>query len=424
MKNKTAYFTALEKLLSFESVYSTPEPNAPFGRANRQALDFFLNTAKDLGFETVNYDGYAGEVIFGNGQEIGIIGHLDVVPVGHGWDSPPFTLTKKDGKYFARGISDDKAPLLSCLFALKELKDSGENVGVKFRLIAGCDEESGWRDVEYLKTKTSLPEYGFSPDGNFPLSYAEKGMYEITFTLPKLNKFSQIKGGTVVNAVCDYAQAVQNDQKINLELIKKHGLSVKNGNVIESYGKAAHGSTPHLGKNAIKPLLEYMLDMGENVGNAIEYLFNDQLKVGELENEQGKVTFSPDLVFEKNGETYITCDCRVPAPFSLDTVMKKFNRFNMSVTVKTRHEPVMVQKDGWFVQTLLSAHDCVLGTESTPLSMGGSTFARAFKKGCAFGPSFPNYDNKIHDANENESEENLLTAYEIYKKAIFALAKI
>lgn len=423
MENKTKYFKALEKLISFESVYSAPQPNAPFGTANKNALEFFLSTASQMGFKTIDYDGYAGEVVFGEGEEIGIIGHLDVVPVGHGWDSPPFSLTKKDGKYFARGIGDDKAPLLSCLFALKELKDSGTDVGVKFRLIAGCDEESGWRDVEYIKTKTTLPEYGFSPDGNFPLSYAEKGMYEISFELPKLTYFSDLKGGTVVNAVCDFASAVQHGKEVDLELIKKHGLTVKNGNVIQSFGKAAHGSTPHLGKNAIKPLLEYMLDMGENVKQVIDFLFNDTLGVSSLKNEQGIITFSPDLIFEKEEKVFITCDCRIPAPFTLSTAMEKFKCFGLPITVKTRHEPVMVQKDGWFVQTLLNSYDNIMQTTSVPLSMGGSTFARAFKKGCAFGPSFPNYDNKIHDANENESEENLLKAYEIYKKAIFSLAK-
>ena len=39
------------------------------------------------------------------------------------------------------------------------------------------------------------------------------------------------------------------------KLLEKHGLKLKDGNIIESFGKAAHGSNPHLGKNAFKPFV-------------------------------------------------------------------------------------------------------------------------------------------------------------------------
>lgn len=421
MLNLENYIKTLEKLISFKSTASIASDGAPFGLETQKALEFFLQTASDMGFTTINYDNYAGEVVFGEGEEVGIIGHLDVVPAGSNWQTDPFTLTKVDEKFFARGISDDKGPMLSCLFALKELKDSKITPKRKIRLFVGCDEESGWRDVQYLKTKTTLPEYGFSPDGNFPLSYAEKGMYEIEFTLPKLKGFFGLKGGTVVNAVCDHASTFAKQGFINTELIKKHGLSLKNGNVIESLGKSAHGSAPHLGKNALKPLLEYMRDMGEDLDHAIDCLFNDKFEIFSMKNEQGYVTFSPDLICEQNGTPILTCDCRIPAPFTIEDVAKKFEFFNLPINIKERHNPLLVEKDGWFIKTLLSAYNKVMNEKASPISMGGSTFARAFKKGCAFGSAFPNYDNKIHDAGEHETQTNLLNAYEIYKTAIFAL---
>ena len=88
---------------------------------NKKALHYFLNLAKNFGFETKNYDDYAGEIIFGEGEEIGIIGHLDVVPEGEGWNTPPYELTKIDGIYYGRGVSDDKGLTLMNLYALKAL---------------------------------------------------------------------------------------------------------------------------------------------------------------------------------------------------------------------------------------------------------------------------------------------------------------
>ncbi len=422
MENFASFIKDLETLISFDSKKEPATPDAPFGEAVKNALDFFLKRAKEMGFETINYDNYVGEVVFGEGEEIGIIGHLDIVPAGTGWQTNPFTLTEKDGFLYGRGISDDKTPLLLSLYLLKEIKDSGIIPNRKIRLFAGCDEESGWKDIKYLQTKTTLPEYGFSPDGNFPVMYAEKGMYEVEFCLPMLKNFKNLSGGTVVNAVCAYAKAQANSDGINEALLKKHGLTV-NGDVIESVGVSAHGSAPQLGKNALKPLFEYFLALGEDVKNLLDCLFYDLKKVSILNTEQGFVTFSPDLIREENGKIYITCDCRIPAPLTIDDVKKVFDTFGIPYNVIERHPPMMVEKDGWFVDALLSAYNTVTGKSEKPVSMGGSTFARAFKKGCAFGPDFNTYNNCVHNANERLSIEDIHSAYNIYKLAVINLIK-
>lgn len=424
MLDLTNFLKNLGKLISYKSVLGKPSENAPFGKEVRDALSFFLSLAKDFGFETIDYDGYAGEVVFGTGEEVGIVGHLDVVPVGIGWETDPFTLTEKDGVLYGRGVSDDKAPLLACLYALKELKDSNTPVSKKFRLILGCNEETGWQDIKYMKTKTTFPEYGFSPDGNFPLTYAEKGITEVSFTLPCLKNFVDIKGGTVVNAVCDYASVISL-KAIDYENIEKFGLKVKDGNLIESFGKAAHGSTPEKGKNAILPLLQYLASQGEDVKTAIDALFLDKYSLTKLGSEQGFITLSPDLISQDENGVTINCDCRIPAPLSLENdAMPIFNKFGMPVKTKVRHDPSMVEKEGAFVKTLLNAYNEITGENALPQSSGGVTFSRVFKRGCAFGPKFANHNDQIHDANENLPIKNLLSYYEIYKKALFDLNNI
>ena len=255
--------THLNALLSFNSIKAEPKKGKPFGEETRSAFDYFMSLAKSFGFETIDYDGYAGEVIYGEGQEIGIIGHLDIVPAGTGWSVNPFALTEKDGYYYGRGISDDKGPMLCCLYALKELKDEKVTFNKKIRLIVGCNEESGWKDLEYLNTKTTLPEYGFSPDGNFPIGYAEKGVYPTIFSIPKLKNFTNLTGGTAINAVCGFASVVAREN-IDKSLLEQFNLKETNGK-IESVGVSCHGSTPHLGKNALKPLFELFLSCGEQV---------------------------------------------------------------------------------------------------------------------------------------------------------------
>ena len=425
MKYFDEYLSDLKTLISFNSVKGEKSADAPFGEENKKALEFFLQRAKDFGFETINYDNYIGEIVFGEGEEIGIIGHLDIVPVGDiGWETPPLTLVEKDGFLFGRGVSDDKGPTLLNLYVLRELKENGFIPDKKIRFFAGCNEESGWADIDYFKTKSSFPEYGYSPDGTFPLTYAEKGIYQIKFCLPAFKNFTSIKGGVAINAVCAYATAIPTEKGIDTDLLQKHNLVLKD-NVIESYGKAAHGSAPHLGKNAIKPLLEYFADMGEKTQHVIDFLFNDKANLFGMITEQGKVTLSPNVIEQQGDKVFITCDCRIPAPLTIDDVLKVVDTFNLEYTLLPHSlEPMMVEKDGWFVQALLSSYNQITGETGKPISMGGSTFARAFKKGCSFGFSFiGRYNHFAHDANERISIADVEQAYEIYKTAIIKLAK-
>ncbi len=422
MNNFNEFIRDLSRLISIKTEQESPLGDAPFGENIKKALNVFLSMAKDMGFESKNYDNYIGEITFGEGQEIGIIGHLDVVPSGNGWDTPPYELTKIGDTYYGRGIVDDKAPLLLCLYALKELKDSGLKPSKKFRLFVGCNEESGWKDVEYFTKNYSFPDYGFSPDGNFPVTYSEKGISIITFSLPKLKNFSNLRGGTVVNAVCGEASCTASPQGINLEKLAKHGLSL-DGDKIISVGKSAHGSQPQNGVNAMKALFAYFADMGEDVQKVVDYIFNDKAGLFSHKNEQGTLTLSAGLLSETESEIKITCDMRIPAPMSFEQIKPLLDSFNIPYTATEKHPPVMVEKDGFFVSSLLSAYNDVMNANEKPRAMGGSTFARAFKNGCSFGIEFPGSSNGIHQPNEHITEKELLTAYEIYKRAIFNLAK-
>ncbi|MBQ3165907.1 MAG: dipeptidase PepV, partial [Clostridia bacterium] len=80
--DKKAMLDQLCSLLKIRSVKSEALPDAPFGEGVKNALVYFLDLAASMGFKTVNYDNYIGEVIFGQGEPFGILCHLDVVPEG------------------------------------------------------------------------------------------------------------------------------------------------------------------------------------------------------------------------------------------------------------------------------------------------------------------------------------------------------
>src|SRR4030042_6769167 len=69
--------------------------------------------------------------------------HYDVQPPEplELWDSPPFEPTLRDGKQFARGVSDDKGHLVSRLFAIDSLLDNDGELPCNVKFVVEGEEE-------------------------------------------------------------------------------------------------------------------------------------------------------------------------------------------------------------------------------------------------------------------------------------------
>jgi acetylornithine deacetylase/succinyl-diaminopimelate desuccinylase-like protein len=72
-------------------------------------------------------------------------GHVDVVPVDAGWDSPPFTVTQRDGQLRGRGACDMKGGVAAFVGALRTLADLDLLGRCSIELVLTGDEEVGSR---------------------------------------------------------------------------------------------------------------------------------------------------------------------------------------------------------------------------------------------------------------------------------------
>lgn len=154
---------------------------APFGSGIKEALDYALAKCESFDMDVKNLEGYAGHAEIGRGEEIlGILCHVDVVPEGKGWSLPPYEAKIRDGKIYARGSVDDKGPGMAAIYAMKIIKDLDVELNKRVRLIFGTDEESNWRGIQYYFEKEEMPTIGFSPDADFPIIVAEKGIGNVT----------------------------------------------------------------------------------------------------------------------------------------------------------------------------------------------------------------------------------------------------
>ena len=150
----------LAKLVGFNTVSSNP---------NRTCIDFIRDYLDGFGVASaIVVDDTGGKACLwatvGGGAQSGVAlaGHTDVVPVdGQHWESDPFTLTERDGKFFGRGTADMKGFIACALSLVPEFLAA--KTGTCFHLALTCDEETDMsgavRLTDYLAAQGIKPQW-------------------------------------------------------------------------------------------------------------------------------------------------------------------------------------------------------------------------------------------------------------------------
>ena len=443
---RTELLDKLGKLVAVNSEEGEPEDGAPFGTGPRDALVCALKMMEEDGFKTVNLDNYIGYAEMGEGSQlIGIVGHLDVVPAHaeDGWNTDPFVMTEKEGMLYGRGVSDDKGAVAASMIAMKVLRDTGIKLNKRIRLIMGTNEETGSKGLAYYVQKEGSVDLGFTPDGEFPGVYGEKGMVGALYHSKKTS-IREISGGTAGNVVCRNCYAVVDkcsfsnkalEDWFNNNNIDFTVESTEEGTKISVQGVAAHASTPELGTNAISYLLAGLKNAGYqdpfvDFYNTHFGLYTDGTGMGcKCSDEYGALTLNNGVISMKDGVITGTVDIRYPVTMNarkVTAMMKDYlDAEGGYVEIVRTGEPLFYPADSPLVASLLEAYQEVTGdTETQPMTIGGGTYAKGIDNTIAFGCAFPGRDYHIHDANEECSVDELLKQAEIYVAALIKLLNI
>ncbi|MCD8295679.1 MAG: Sapep family Mn(2+)-dependent dipeptidase [Clostridia bacterium] len=405
-------------IVKYDSSYSSRpgDYQSPFGQGVRDALDYYLSLASSFGFETRDYDGYAGEITWGAGTDFAILVHMDEVPAGTGWTHDPFggEIDEASGRIWGRGTMDDKGPAIIVLYAMKALKDEGFVPKRRIKLIAGCNEETGWKCIEYYTEQAHMPDEGFSPDADFPVIYAEKGILHIDLTFHingASSRFKCLFGGSATNMVCSRCEAYAPKDE---EKLKALGLTYNDQTgMVTSLGKAAHGSTPEKGVNAMPAMLEYL-----GLDDIKSQLFDTYLGLKGLEDETGPLTFSPNIIRQDGDDLTVTCDIRYPATMKDSCIRSILDASGIPYETVHFQAPLYNDRNGKLISTLLAVYNEVTGKNAQPIAIGGGTYARALKNGAGFGPEDEGEDCPLHEPDEYITFDKISKCFEIYKLAI------
>ena len=422
----------LERLISVPSYNQPAEEGAPFGKGIRNALDEMMKICDELGFKTYeDPDGYYGYAEVGSGDKIfGVICHLDTVPAGDlgKWKHNPFKGTVINDAVYGRGSQDDKGPGIAALYAVKALMDQGYHFNQRIRFIYGTDEEILWRGIAEYNKKEAPIDSGISPDAEFPLIYAEKGLQQSYLVGPGTDQL-KINLKNAFNAVPDsavYDGPKQDEVKAALD---KNGFEyTSDGNSIAVIGKSVHAMMAPEGTNAVLRLVIALDDVFDfKPLDFIGKLFKEDATgsnvLGDVRDESGQLTFNISSLEINENETRMQIDLRIPVTIDRDNLLAKLSKQVAAYDLKYVHfdylAPLYVPKDSKLVQTLMKVYKEQTGdVDAEPQISGGATFARTMNNCVAFGGMLPTTPDYMHQANEQWPLPDMYKAMEIYAQAI------
>ncbi|MGB5823482.1 MAG: dipeptidase PepV [Proteocatella sp.] len=438
-KMENEIISGIRENLAICSVKGEATPSAPFGEGPKEALINALSQAEKLGLKTKNIDNKVGYAEIGDGEEmVAILGHLDIVPLGEGWEHDPLAGEIHNGVMHGRGVSDDKGPTIGAIYALKAIKDLELNHNKRIRVIFGTDEESGSQCVaHYINSGEEMPVAGFTPDADFPIINAEKGTVALTLkkTLKNNVNYDLVKltGGTAKNVVMPSVN-IEIETALNLNIAGK----AQTGNIVcEVFGKSAHASTPEKGENALLKLFNDLKDASlegdlkdfmDFINKEINLETNGEtLGINCSDEESGELTLNLGLVSYENQTISVTVDIRYPVTKSPDPIEKiiieKASKFGVEVCDVKKGKPLFVPKESELISKLSRVYEAQTGNKAQLIGIGGGTYAKAFPNMVAFGPAFPGEDHVIHQPNERISVESLIKGIKISAAAILELAE-
>ncbi|WP_455599873.1 Sapep family Mn(2+)-dependent dipeptidase [Cloacibacillus sp.] len=431
----------------------------PYGMEIARAADHAMACARQLDFKVTDLDGKICWADYGDGEEtVAVMGHLDVVAPGEGWDFEPFCGCVKNGAILGRGTQDDKGPLFSSLYALKAVADLGIPLSKRVRIIFGMDEESGkMRDVEaYLKSERP-PLYAFTPDGAYPVVNTEKGTIKFTSTAvfettsEEGLSLEKIAGGESVGSVPARAEAVLRGEIQALErtasavaaAAKRNGWKTKiaaasDHLTITVYGKAAHATLPELGENAVGRLL-ILLQAAEISGGAGKFVRFLADKIGvEADGRSlgirashahcGVLTVNMAKISGDEHSITVTCGIYIPAEtISFDSVCaaleQAFSAAGGSFDPFAKAAPLFYSPEHPLIKTLQRGYHNATGKEPYLVSMCGGTYSKRMPNMVPYGATFENEDDRAHGANERLLITNLMESTRLMAYAILEMAR-
>ena len=208
------FVNQLGALVAFKSISTDPKYKdevlaaASWVKTKLESLGFGVQEVKT----TSNPILLASRKESDNAPTVLLYGHYDVQPVDpvSDWLSDPFTLSQREGKYYGRGIMDNKGQLMMHISSIDALLNADGKLPINIKFIIEGDEETGSGELgevtnqyaDFLKADFALISDGDIIGDTTPVIEASfRGVIntELTIFGPKEDIHSGIAGGAIAN---------------------------------------------------------------------------------------------------------------------------------------------------------------------------------------------------------------------------------
>lgn len=224
--DRSQFLDELSRYLACQSVSTDPA----FKAGMEKARNFLKTKLDNIGFENIReLDGgvgghnalYAESLARSDAPTLLVYGHYDVQPPDplDQWVSEPFDMQERDGRLYARGISDDKGPTMIALEALRCLRVAYGQFPVNLKILLEGEEETGSpslpnilsQNKELLKADAILSADGARWRADLTainVGSRGNGGFEISLKTADLDLHSGRYGGAVPNALHEMAKLI------------------------------------------------------------------------------------------------------------------------------------------------------------------------------------------------------------------------
>lgn len=370
-----------EVLADARALLAAPSENP--GGTEEEVARVAVEILTDLGAAPEVVRGEAGRpsvvAAFGSGSRPRLAwnGHLDVVPAGDPatWEHPPFAGTLVDGRLVGRGTADMKGAVGAALAATSAIVRSGVELRGTLELHLAADEE-----------RTGI--------------HGTRVLWET---------------GLLDQDACIVGEPTE----LQLALAERGGAWV----TATARGRAAHGSKPHLGVNAITSMARFLLRIDEVLPDREHPLV-------------GRPTVNAALISGGSAPNVVPDRCEVdvdrrliPGETSPAEVLAPFER--LAASIATEHPEVELSfamrewtdaaeapLDSAIADLLRTAVTEETGTRPADVGMTGITDARFYinEAGIPTVICGPGSLDVAHTANESVALDELVAAARIYAR--------
>lgn len=379
----------LKTLVRIPSISKEGKDGLPFGKQVDDALVAAATLFTDNGIPMeVKHDaGYALAVCEGEGDGIGLFGHADVVPVNDDWvKTTPFEPLEENGVLYGRGVSDNKAGVIACLYALRALKAADVELKSRLTVYVGGSEETGMNDLEAFVERERMPEVSITPDSDYPVSVGEKGILHVECrSRDTLTAITRFEGGQAYNVVLD---------RVVVEI---------GGELLTFEGLAAHAAHPERGVNAAYKAAEQLCqrsDLCESDRRILEGLrdtvcgFHGAEVDIYSEGVFGKLSCANGIVRIEDGHLVFTLDIRYGNEFDhaagIPRLVAAMDARGYDAIIKSNSPGFLLDENGAHMNCILQSYRDAAGRpDATPYKTYGGTYARRLRNAFAVDHSLP-----------------------------------